>query len=1172
MKKKIFAIFLFLLGIAGSMRAQDFEPGEQAKGYTDTENTSVNLSTGLFHYKVPLFTLSDGNFVLPISLNYVGRGVTTDQAPGQIWFNWSLQAGGVVTRTVRGGIADEASNGAMHNKASNIQQASSRELDGESDIFTVNFNNRTLNFLLTPGYRTVQLEQSDVEISCLHDLDGITGWKVLDENGIQYFYRETEEMENRSHESSVSNNNVANKNYISSWFITSIVVPNADTIKFEYGVRELDPPYDIQPNMEDRVKTDVFNQLYMYGRPINEYMFNDTYMSQYKEAINSALFHMRQENVVMQNQLNQENSRYIDNYSTWNNNIASIIRGELLYQQRVMGLLTGITDLSGVTVGLANFLDQTIDYCNSVGGTMSAYELKRAKSLLKLMCTRAKTITEKLVEMATSYHIRTPLLKRIVTRDKNVELEYLSELSEIESRHVLRELTLLDASNKVIQRVSLTRSLEGCLKEIKTELTGGGEHVLSFSYYLENTTPKGVDLWGQWINFSRKSLKDMTRSDVDPEYAQRYSLSDIRLSTGINIHIDYELNIEQVTPMQRYPSGGIRVKNISINKGSGSIESVLYEYPNFAKRVFENISNRDTVNYRGGIASPFRDIIIKDRITPTGTAHVQTGNNGVYYDRVIVTRSGKGREVYSFYVPSPAYDRSRLAFPHGLCGLLLGKASYDKENKLVELVKNKYESGYASQCVDPEFSSWFIPNNTSGIYEKSVQIKPYDYCLDQTKLENEFHQQPPVTTYSDRDGPWVLVPYDNIYLENIEPRVDVIIPEDYYYFLLHEGKTVLSEQVVYCFPDGSNIPFSINQVQENPPSLGYVAKHVKFKYNNTRCGTPIQTIEYLSSGDTLVTVACTPRDIAARAEPILGRMCEHHIIAPIVKKQQFLKPKGSSKYFLLAEEITRFKDTITPTGKTVFLPDRIYRHLRQECDSLVPVSSGIDQVFFSHPTSNYRQEQAFRYKYSGGHFLAAEMASPAKTTVTCHDQGRGNVIMKAENTRRSLVDAIDALRVPDSPNTTVSSKDGCLGKNLPTSLIVYPIQETRQFKVYILVKSKQSSLKLDYSITRGSIITNESTDLKPVAAGEWTLVAFDIDLPSGVNILEVHLPSGTVALATLTPAGTIFEAKSLDLEGKLFCKLNQNGQLERYEYGPFKKVKRIWDEKGNIIKDSYYNF
>ena len=51
----------------------------------------------------------------------------------------------------------------------------------------------------------------------------------------------------------------------------------------------------------------------------------DRYMSQYKEAINSALSYMRQENVVMQNQLNQENSRYIDNYYTWNNNIARCV-------------------------------------------------------------------------------------------------------------------------------------------------------------------------------------------------------------------------------------------------------------------------------------------------------------------------------------------------------------------------------------------------------------------------------------------------------------------------------------------------------------------------------------------------------------------------------------------------------------------------------------------------------------------------------------------------------------------------------------------------------------------------------------------------------------------------------------------------------------------------------
>lgn len=1169
--KLIFSFLLIVLCMSNTVCGQDFEPGVQAKGYMDEENTSVDLSTGLFHYKVPLFVLSEGGFNLPVSLNYVGKAVTKDDFPGQVGFNWSLQAGGVVTRIVRGGIADDASNGSVNGKASNVKEASLRERDGESDIFTVNFNGRSLNFFLSSYYKVAQLEKSNVEISCLHNSGGITGWKVIDENGVQYIYQEIEEFESRSHESSVSFNNVVDKSYISSWFITRIIVPNADTIKFQYGVRELSPPYDIQPNMEDRAKTEYSSQLYLYGRPMNEYMFNDTYMPQYKEAINSALNYMEREHVVMRDELNQENSRYANSYYKWDNNISLIMQERIQYHQRVMGLLTGITDIAGVSVEFVRFLDELIDYSNQVGGRMSASELKRAKSILKQMCTRAKPITEKLVTMTSLYRIKTPILKRIVTRDKDVELNYQSEVSQTASNHILQELVLRDAGNNVLQRVNLTRSREGCLKEVKLDLTGGGSHVLSFSYYLENTLPRGVDLWGQWSNLPDKTLKDMTRSDVDEKYIKRFSLSEIRFSTGMTIGVDYGLNMEKINPVTNVPAGGIRVSYVTINRGNGDIEHIVYEYPNTVKWVFNCVSNRDTVYYDEGLGGSFSDVVIKSRIALKGNACVNTGNNGVYYDRVSVSRTGKGREVYSLYVPSPGNVNIRQAFPHGLCGLILGKASYDKNDNLVELVRNKYESGYAPFCINSGFSSWFVADSKVGTYKKYVQVKPFEYCLDQAKLETEYRKQSPVVTYVDKEGSSVLMPYENIYKENIEPRVNVIVPEDNFYYLYYGGKTVLAEQVVYRFADGVNNKYSVDQVQGTLPPGAYVAKYTRYKYDNPEHVMPIRTIEYLSNGDTLVMVTRTASDMMWNADPVVKLMCQQHVIAPVMKRQQFLKPKGEGKYYLLAEEINCFKDTVAPSGNPVFLPDRVYQYLKEECDSLVPGSEALDKTLFSRSRNHYREENKYNYLYTGGRFLPVESVTSSMTSVVCHDQGRGNIIMRAEGTRRSRVDVIDALRRPVSSGTS-TIKDGVLGKNLPTSLIVKPEQSAGQYRVYMLVKNSLAALQFNYMITRGSTVTNESSDLIRVRPGEWTLVTFDIHLPAGVNKLEVPLPSGNVALATLTPVGIVFEAMSYDLEGKLFCKLNQGGQLERYEYGSFKKVKRAWDEKGNVLYESYSNF
>ena len=116
--------------------AQDFAPSQQAQGYLDSKNVTVDHATGLFHYKVPIYTLKSGEFELPISLNYVGKGVKVDDLPGLIGYNWSLNVGGLVTRTIRGGYADEVSRGYLFQTFSNpptadeVERVNKRKIDG----------------------------------------------------------------------------------------------------------------------------------------------------------------------------------------------------------------------------------------------------------------------------------------------------------------------------------------------------------------------------------------------------------------------------------------------------------------------------------------------------------------------------------------------------------------------------------------------------------------------------------------------------------------------------------------------------------------------------------------------------------------------------------------------------------------------------------------------------------------------------------------------------------------------------------------------------------------------------------------------------------------------------------------------------------------------------------
>ena len=99
MKHRILLLLSCIFFLQGVLKAQDLEPGQQARGYLDSKNMMVDYVTGIFHYKIPLFTLGSGDFQLPISLNYSAKGVKQEDVCGLIGYNWLLNTGGVVTRT-----------------------------------------------------------------------------------------------------------------------------------------------------------------------------------------------------------------------------------------------------------------------------------------------------------------------------------------------------------------------------------------------------------------------------------------------------------------------------------------------------------------------------------------------------------------------------------------------------------------------------------------------------------------------------------------------------------------------------------------------------------------------------------------------------------------------------------------------------------------------------------------------------------------------------------------------------------------------------------------------------------------------------------------------------------------------------------------------------------------
>lgn len=67
----------------------------------------MNLSTGRANINVPIYSLNDAHIPFDISLSYDTGGVAVNDHPGWVGQNWSLNAGGIITRTMKGKNFDE---------------------------------------------------------------------------------------------------------------------------------------------------------------------------------------------------------------------------------------------------------------------------------------------------------------------------------------------------------------------------------------------------------------------------------------------------------------------------------------------------------------------------------------------------------------------------------------------------------------------------------------------------------------------------------------------------------------------------------------------------------------------------------------------------------------------------------------------------------------------------------------------------------------------------------------------------------------------------------------------------------------------------------------------------------------------------------------------------------
>ncbi|MBY0427195.1 MAG: hypothetical protein K2Q22_16290, partial [Cytophagales bacterium] len=119
-------------------------PSPNSASFAQYSETPVNLYTGIPGIAIPIYTLSSKSLNVPISLSYHASGNRVDDIPGWVGLGWTLNAGGGITRVVKG-LPDEDANGfcGLNRSGKKVEDFyKSRKYGTSIDFDTSDFKNK----------------------------------------------------------------------------------------------------------------------------------------------------------------------------------------------------------------------------------------------------------------------------------------------------------------------------------------------------------------------------------------------------------------------------------------------------------------------------------------------------------------------------------------------------------------------------------------------------------------------------------------------------------------------------------------------------------------------------------------------------------------------------------------------------------------------------------------------------------------------------------------------------------------------------------------------------------------------------------------------------------------------------------------------------------------------
>jgi len=251
-------------GLPGEQRI--IPPAPATAGLGTYGSLPVDLNSGAVSLSVPLATVQCRSLTLPVSLAYRTTGVRVEEVASWVGLSWSLNAGGLITRTIRG-QADETSNTGYFeayerwrtadsldhyaptittraNKKRLDQEVVNGNIDTEPDSYSITVAGQSATFYVDVHHRVHLNPNWEWVITG----DPRSAWEVVLPDGTKYTFAEAEST-------AIANGSAAEQLSLSAWHQTAVESADGkDRIVLEYEATVKGASQTVAVNRATQVK------------------------------------------------------------------------------------------------------------------------------------------------------------------------------------------------------------------------------------------------------------------------------------------------------------------------------------------------------------------------------------------------------------------------------------------------------------------------------------------------------------------------------------------------------------------------------------------------------------------------------------------------------------------------------------------------------------------------------------------------------------------------------------------------------------------------------------------------------------------------------------------------------------------------------------------------------